>query len=624
MNYAIETFALSKQFPAPTGWLGWLSRKEPPRPAVDSVDLAVRQGELFGLLGPNGAGKTTLIKLLTTLIAPSSGRAQIMGYDLRQDAAIKACAGLATSDERSFYWRLSGRQNLEFFAALQNLPQAEIRYRVDEALAAVHMAESAQQRFQTYSTGMRQRLTIARALLHRPQLLFLDEPTKGLDPTAARQLQQLIRQLVETQGLTVFLTTHILEEAEQICDRVAVMHRGRMRGCGNLSELRNELGLGERFTLRVRGLANGLAAGLSAGAAASAKATGAGETSIEVTALPGETSLTGVIDQIRATGGEFLSIERTTASLETIFASLTNDATPTLSAPARALDAGGETSIHPAPAARRSAGLLRTFWAFLKKDFYEEASYRISFLLQFSSIFFSLAVFYYLSLLVGETAEPLLGGVQGGYFAYALIGLAFASYFNVGLNSFPESLRRAQTTGTLEAMLTTPTPLSTIILASAQWSFLVTTLRVVLFLLIGLPLAKINLQGANFPAAALVLLLTIVVFSSLGILAASFIMVLKRGDPVTWAFGILSTIFGGVYFPVSLLPGWIQTAARFLPITYALNAMRQAMLSGASFSALLEDLAALAGFALLLLPLSLLAFRFAVQRARVEGSLTHY
>jgi ABC-2 type transport system ATP-binding protein len=243
----IEAFSLIKQFPRATGLMR-LGR-QPPITAVDGVDLSVEEGELFGLIGPNGAGKTTLVKLLCTLILPTSGSARIAGHDLSQDRAIKAAVGLVVTDERSFYWRLSGRRNLLFFAALYGLTGPEATRRVDTVLELVDMLGPADERFSTYSTGMRQRLAIARALLHRPRILFLDEPTRSLDPGATRRLHNLVRALVAEQGVTVFLTTHDLTEAETLCSRVAVMHRGRIRVSAPPDQLRRTLRPGEDYTL---------------------------------------------------------------------------------------------------------------------------------------------------------------------------------------------------------------------------------------------------------------------------------------------------------------------------------------------------------------------------------------
>lgn len=179
-------------------------------------------------------------------------------------------------------------------------------------------------------------------------------------------------------------------------------------------------------------------------------------------------------------------------------------------------------------------------------------------------------------------------------------------------------------TGTLEAMLMSPTSVSTIVLCSSIWSYLMTSLRVLAYLAVGAVFLGVNLGRGNYLSALLILALTIVTFSSLGIIAASFIMVLKRGDPVTWLFSTLSSLLGGVYYPVSVLSLWLQRLSHLLPITYSLRAMRLALLQGYPLAALIPDILVLAIFSLILLPLSLLAFRYAVHRARMDGSLTHY
>ena len=247
--WAIETQNLHKVY-YPSLRAPW--RKRDPVNAVVGVELQVRQGELFGLLGPNGAGKTTLIKMLCTLIVPSSGSARVMGYDLAQEIAIKAAVGLVVADERSFYWRLSGMRNLLFFGAMAGLPQSIAHQRAMATLAMVGLTDHAKRRFGEYSAGMRQRLAIARSLLHEPKILFLDEPTRSLDPLAASALHTLIRELA-AQGVTVFLTTHNLGEAEILCDRIALMHQGKIRACAPPAELRRALEPGEKYRLLVAG-----------------------------------------------------------------------------------------------------------------------------------------------------------------------------------------------------------------------------------------------------------------------------------------------------------------------------------------------------------------------------------
>jgi ABC-2 type transport system permease protein len=637
MTWAIYSHGLTKQFPAQQGWLGWLRRTPGRPPAVNGVDLAVARGELFGLLGPNGAGKTTLIKMLCTLIAPSSGQAWVNGYALNQAGAIKTSIGLATSDERSFFWRLSGRQNLVFFAHLHHLPPTEIAGRVDALLEQFGLGSAADQSFLAYSTGMRQRLAIARAMLHRPALLFLDEPTKGLDRPATRQLHELIRRrLVDEQGLTVFLTTHYLEEAEALCDRVAVMHQGQIRGAGSLAELRSQLNLGQVYHMQAVNFLPAARRALESAASrvqeelpAPGSPDGAVSLTFQVPAGPG--ALDQVIDQVRSHGVRIETLAADENSLEHIFTTLTQESLPPAGKPAPPLPPPDELAVFPQPPAprrrspwQRLADNLRVAGAFIRRDFLVEASYRVSFWLQFVGLFFSVWVWYFLAAWLGGTSIPYLEAYGGSPFAFILIGVAFSGYFGVAMSSFAASIRQAQTTGTLEAMLTTPTRLSVIILSSSLWSYLLTTLKVLLYLGIGAGLLGVELRGGNLPAALLVLALSILTFSSLGILAASFIMILKRGDPITWAVSAVSGLLGGVYFPVEVLPGWLAWVARLIPVTYALRALRMGLLQGASMAALAPDLLTLLLFSLILLPLSLAGFWFSVRQARRDGSLTHY
>lgn len=268
--------------------------------------------------------------------------------------------------------------------------------------------------------------------------------------------------------------------------------------------------------------------------------------------------------------------------------------------------------------------LPRQLWSFLVRDFYTETSYRLGFLVGIVGIFFRAFIFYFLAQLVNDSAAPLLTDYHGDYFAFILIGIAFGSYFGTGLTGFTTALRQAQTTGTLESLLMTPTPVSFIIIGSAAWSYTYTTFRVFVYLLIGTLLLGLNLSQANYLAALVVLILSIIAFASIGIIAASLIMVIKRGDPITALFGNLANLVGGVYYPIEILPGWLQWLAKLLPITYALRAMRLSLLNGAGWVELAPDLLALVVFCLILFPTSLLIFRAAVERARADGSLAQY
>jgi ABC-2 type transport system ATP-binding protein len=196
--------------------------------AVDGISFDVRDGELFGLLGPNGAGKTTTVKMLTTLLIPTAGSARILGHDVVQNAsAIRPIIGFIFGGERGLYWRLSAKDNLRYFADLYHMDPDVAKWRIPELLELVGLSGREDEKVEGYSRGMRQRLHVARCLLHDPEVLFLDEPTMGLDPVGARELRQVIRNLVAEEK-TVFLTTHYMFEADALCERVAVINHGKI------------------------------------------------------------------------------------------------------------------------------------------------------------------------------------------------------------------------------------------------------------------------------------------------------------------------------------------------------------------------------------------------------------
>ncbi len=212
--------------------------------AVDHISFEARSGEVFGFLGPNGAGKTTTIKMLTGQLRPTSGTARVAGYDVVEERQqIQPQIGVVF-EHQNIYERLSARDNLRFAARLYGVPKA----RVEEMLARVGLAERAGDKSKNYSSGMKQRLLIARALLHEPRVLFLDEPTRGLDPHIARGIRAFVAELAQ-QGVTVFLTTHYMEEADQLCDRVAIVDQGRIVALDTPARLKAEFGDGEKATL---------------------------------------------------------------------------------------------------------------------------------------------------------------------------------------------------------------------------------------------------------------------------------------------------------------------------------------------------------------------------------------
>lgn len=218
-----------------------LERSFGPNLAVDGMTFHVKQGEVFGLLGPNGAGKTTTVRLLNGILPPSGGSARVFGLDPVTDGqGIRQQTGVLT-ETPALYERLSASENLEFFGTLTGIPREALKGRVMEMLGFFGLQERANDKVETYSKGMKQRLALARALVHQPPLLFLDEPTSGLDPEAAQQVNELIADLSRDDGRTILLATHNLPEAQRLCDRVAIMNKGRILAMGSLKELSRKL-----------------------------------------------------------------------------------------------------------------------------------------------------------------------------------------------------------------------------------------------------------------------------------------------------------------------------------------------------------------------------------------------
>ena len=210
--------------------------------AVDSVSFTVAPGESFGFLGPNGAGKTTTVAMLTAGLAPTGGNASVDGIDVvRRPSEVKRRIGIVFQ-ESTADGELTGRENLKLGAALFGVPRSEVRRRTDDLLERMLLAESADRLVKTYSGGMRRRLELAVGIVHAPKTLFLDEPTLGLDPQGRAGFWQYVKQLQREQGMTIFVTTHYLEEADQFCDRLAIIDRGKIAAMGTPSELKDRLG----------------------------------------------------------------------------------------------------------------------------------------------------------------------------------------------------------------------------------------------------------------------------------------------------------------------------------------------------------------------------------------------
>lgn len=241
MTPAIAIEALSKRYPEQRSWRETLRYPLRRRwiQVLENVNLTIRTGEFFGLLGPNGAGKTTLFKILSTLIDADDGDVLVHGRRASADpAGVRRLVTPVIADERSLRWRLSARENLRLYAHLYGIARSAVAKRIDQLLDVVGLTDTGTRMVGTFSTGMKQRLALARALLAEPSVLLLDEPTRSLDPLSARSLRAFLRDEIGTRrGTTIMLATHIADEAFDLCDRVGVLHKGRLLACGSAQEL---------------------------------------------------------------------------------------------------------------------------------------------------------------------------------------------------------------------------------------------------------------------------------------------------------------------------------------------------------------------------------------------------
>jgi ABC-2 type transport system permease protein len=266
---------------------------------------------------------------------------------------------------------------------------------------------------------------------------------------------------------------------------------------------------------------------------------------------------------------------------------------------------------------------LREVWIFFWRDLCVARTYRTLFVLEALEALFGAAMFFYVARFVDSPQLQRALPQGGSYFAFSLIGFVFLDYLNAAMDTFDHSLAEARDTGTLEHLLVTQTSLPLILAGSAIYPFVVTTIRIAVYIAWGALLFGFPLRDANWPAVAAVLLATLLAFSGLGILSASYVLLFKRGNPAKWFLLGISSVAGGMLFPVSILPDWLQLVARLNPVTYALDAMRAALLGGAGLHAVWRPLLVLLLFAAGLLPVSMAVFAWALRRTKTTGTLMH-
>ncbi len=347
-DLAIQAHQLVKKFPARPGAGNEKHSEDAPKPAkrrfsifgkreprgtftaVNGVDLEIRRGEIFGLLGPNGAGKSTTIRMLCTLLEPTSGTARVNGFDLVEQANdVRRSLGTLLAGERSIYWKLTARENLEYFAALYHIPPTLARKRVQELIERMELKERANELVEKYSTGMKQRVAIAKALLARPPILLLDEPTLGLDPQAARKLRELIAELKQ-EGHTILLTTHYMEEADQLSDRIGIIDTGKVIALDTPEGLKRRIDQKEIIRLELAGWHDDLAERLRTITGIENLTThqqgDADLWEVSMQAQNSRTALPRIVEHISGNGTRLVNMNVVKPSLEDVFIHLTGKA----------------------------------------------------------------------------------------------------------------------------------------------------------------------------------------------------------------------------------------------------------------------------------------------------------
>jgi ABC-2 type transport system permease protein len=266
---------------------------------------------------------------------------------------------------------------------------------------------------------------------------------------------------------------------------------------------------------------------------------------------------------------------------------------------------------------------LRNLWIFFYRDFSIARTYRAVFVLEAIEALFGAAMFYYVGRLVDSPQLQSALPQGGSYFAFSLVGFIFLDYFNAALDTFDRSIQEARDSGTLEHLLITQTSLPMMLAGSALYPFVATTIRIAVYLAWAAALFAFPLGNANWLSVLVVLIATLLAFSGLGIFSAGYVLLFKRGNPAKWLFIGITSVTGGMLFPVNILPPWLQFVAHLNPVTYALEAMRSALLGGATIASLWQPLAILFTFAVILLPVSMLAFSWALRRTKTTGTLMH-
>ena len=418
--HAVVLEGISKSFPVRRAWGEMLRHPThtPRAPVLQNISLAVAEGEFFGLLGPNGAGKTTLFRMLATLVLPDSGTATVGGYDVvSQSAKVRSVLAPVIADERSLYWRLTASQNLELFATLQGLRGAAVQRRVKEVLDVVGLGDTAEKIVAAFSSGMKQRLLIARALVAQPRVLLLDEPTRSLDPISARGFRTFLREEISgRQGCTVLLATHSADEVLELCTRVAVLDHGRLLATGTTTSLARDLGE-ERYALYTRNASHpALAALVQRGVVGALLARGNedGWARVDMEIAGGMERASQVVATLGEQGVVIARFERVPLPLADLI----------------------DRIVHRHARVR----LMREALALMQASWRTQRSYRVSIVLSILSLGVTVLPVYFMAKALQSVMAASIANQGGNYFGFLVIGFISIMFVSTTVSSIPDAI----------------------------------------------------------------------------------------------------------------------------------------------------------------------------------------
>ena len=562
-------------------------------PALEDVGFALEGGRVLLLIGENGAGKTTLLRTVAGLIAPDAGVVRVFGREQRGLAsAASREIGWCSSDERSFYPRLTGAENLRLFGALRGLRPRESAARVAGLSGTFGLAAALAKPFQSCSTGERQRLNVARALLHEPSLLLLDEPARSLDLATREALVDALRAWVAGGERSAVVAGHDFEGFEGAWDEVLVMHRGRVVERARAPRAAGpSAGAGWEVVFRssaARERALRESPFLRAGPGPESALCDA-----EGDALPPE-----LIAFAARASADVERLERRRRGIRELLASVraldaarpdgAGETAPTVSPAAGDAPAGARAATDRPVVAARAAGeprgaaarparpavpVARVVAALARRDRLVYLSHRFQTALKLALLCVWILTLSAVATLVDEETARAYG-VGGDWFTYALLGLAGLRLGQVCLVQMAGALREEQLQGTVEPLFATGARPIALVAGGLAWPLLSDVLGLAVVFAASSWLLGADLARADLPALAVALLATLVATALLGVVSSACVLAFKRGDPVTLLFNVVSIGLSGVFFPVELVPAWLQPLGRVLPLSWGLEAAR--------------------------------------------------